>query len=431
MLAITGNRPVPGVLFGITHDLQGGSIIREPRILKVGIGQPRGRAFYCFIHNDRKWYFRMGKKGGDGKFTWQTSAPLATRKEAEAFYRENFKKADIINYPQKLGYFTFTKPAIQDDGTEVFEPDFGAIEANGPMPREIDIVFLNDNPFEGAYQMWTSSELKCKGDGLVAMRLVSMAREQTATEEERAAAFDAEAAGDKYFPILNNCWNGGCRFSKEVMVNGKPQPSPCKPGADVKFQLAMNIRVGGTAYFHTSGYRSISQIWSSLEQIKTLTGGRLAGVPLKMMLRPYKTKHNGQSATQFGVSLEFRAEDVQALRKNLMAQALQFREALGPAPPYPDTRLIANQGLPAAAESEEEDDDHPLGAAAMTDEFYASEEDGEPEPGQQQPAGASSQGAATATETRTQNLSDKLSQEKQKKQPDQGDPKGRKEGDVF
>ncbi len=78
---------------------------------------------------------------------------------------------------------------------------------------------------------------------------------------------------------------------------------------------------------HTTGYRSISQIFSSLYRLKTLTGDRLAGIPLKMVLRPYRTNHNGQAATQYGISLEFRAEDVESLRRNLIDQAFSFGDS--------------------------------------------------------------------------------------------------------
>jgi hypothetical protein len=378
-------------MFGITHETDGSLILREPRILKVGIGLPRGRALNCWIHNDGRWYFRIGVKGSDGKLKFETATPrgLTTRAEAEAFYRDNYKKAELCNYPRKLSFFTFTRPVTSDDGGEVFEPDFEAIEAHGTMPTEIDIVFLDDNPFSGAYQMWSASELRCKGDGVNALRVLSMA----STPEEKALAGEAKAAGEKYFPIMAGCWTGGCPYSKEAVDDrGRPQPSPCKPGGDLKFQLARNIRVGGTAYFHTSGYRSISHIFSSLERIKTLTGGRLAGIPLKMVLRPYKTKHNGQTAVQYGVGLEFRAEDIESLRKNLMEQAFKFRAAIAP----------QRHLLDAPAETViDEGDETPIGAQAIADEFYAaaSEED--------EPSAAPNP-AAAATEAKTAELAEKL-----------------------
>ena len=403
MLQLTGNRPLPGVMFGLTHEADGTPIIREPRILKVGIGLPRGRGLNVWLHNDRRWYFRIARKGPDNKIKFETCDPkgLASRKEAERFYRENYKKAEMVNYPRKLSYFTFTRPVVAEDGGEVFEPDFEAMEAHGPTPTEIDVVFLDDDPFAGAYQMWSTSELKCKGDGRTAMRILSMA----ANDEEKRLAQLAEEAGSKYFPILEGCWTNGCSYSKEFKDDrGRLQPSPCKPGGDLKFQLAQNIRVGGTAYFHTSGFRSISHIFSSLERIKTLTNGRLAGVPLKMVLRPYKTKHDGQTATQYGVGLEFRAEDIKSLRQNLMEQALKFHMVSVEPPPR---RAIESSGGSAALPLIEEGDEEVpiLSAQAIADEFYP---DGVDHDDEEAPPTTASDGAKTATQNTTAELAGKL-----------------------
>ena len=378
-------RPLPGVLFGLTHALDGSPIIREPRILKVGIGLPRGAAVNVWIHTDGKWKVRVGAK--DGK-----TAAFDTRELAEAAYREQLPKAPVCNYPRKIGFFTFTRPVLQQDGSEVFEPDFGAIEAHGPMPTEIDIVFMDSEPFSGSYQMWNSGELKCRGDGVTAMRVTSMAN-----PAQKADADAAVQAGEKYF-AMGPCWTNGCPFAQEQ--NGKG--SPCKPGGDLKFQLARNLRVGGTAYFHTTGYRSISQIFSSLFRINKVAefvGANIAGVPVKMVLRPYKTVHNGQAATQYGVSLEFRAEDVESLKKKLLEQAWGFRQ-LAP----PPVKMIE---APVAESTETDyEDESPLGAAAMAAEFYPEavgddepETDGKPTPSAQ---------AAAATTAKTEDLAGKL-----------------------
>ncbi|MBV9084437.1 MAG: hypothetical protein JOZ62_17315 [Acidobacteriaceae bacterium] len=412
---LMGVRPVPGVLFGITHDRDGSAIVREPRILKVGIGMPRGRGLNVWIHNDKRWYFRMAVKGSDGKVKFEIPhrQGLATRTEAEKFYKDNFSKAAEVNYPRKLGFFTFTRPILADDGTEVFAPDWEAIEAHGPTPTEIDIVFLDDNPFSGAYQMWSTSELRCKGDGINALRVLSMA----ATAQDQRLVEQAKEAGERYFPIIEGCWTHDCPFSKEA--NGRP--SPCKPGGDLKFQLARNIRVGGSAYFHTSGYRSISHIFSSLERIKTLTGGRLAGIPLKMVLRPYKTKHNGQSATQYGVSLEFRAEDIAAVRQNLIDQAFKFRAGIE----APARRLIEAPVAVVGGADEEDDEVPAISAQAMVDEFYADSagiddpaDDFEPPA----PMNAASNSAAAATEAKTQQLAEKLKKSKRQRETQQEAP---------
>ena len=193
-------------------------------------------------------------------------------------------------------------------------------------PTEIDVIFLEDFPFQAAYQMWTSSELRCTGDGENALRSVQMYDDEKKVPEQlREVWKTAKANGDRVFSVVGGCFTCNCPFSKEK--EGKP--APCKPSADLKFQLSRTIRVGGTAFFHTSGYRSIVQLFSAVERIKELTGGRIAGVPLKLVLRSYKTNHGGIAALQSGVSLEFRAEDMESVRKNLIEQAYKFRIAAG------------------------------------------------------------------------------------------------------
>jgi len=375
-------------LYGITHQIDGSPIVREAKLVKVGIGMPKGKSAMVWTESR------------DGKLAWCVSAGyekgkttvtrFASRGEAERHYDATAPKSPECPYPRKISWFTFTRPTA--DGS--FEPDFDAIEAHGPMPSEIDIVFMADDPFAGEYQMWSASELKCHGNGIDAMRVLGLA----ATDEEKALAAEMKAAGQKMFPIIDGCWTRGCPYQKPEVRNGKECPSPCKPSGDLRFQLVRNLRVGGTCYFHTTGYRSISQIFSSLYRIKTLTGGLLVGIPLVMVLRPYKTNHNGQAATQYGVSLEFRADTIEALRKNMIEQALSFRRAIA-APPAM---------LPAGSEDmiEDGDEEQPeaVRAAAMAAEFYPEVED--------RPAAAAASApaakVAAKTEERTAGLRDRM-----------------------
>lgn len=352
---MTSARPIPGVMFGVTHELDGGLIVREPRVLKVGIGLPKGPALAAHIGKDSKWVITKGYKDDNKQV-----AIKATRAEAEETFSRELRNAPICPYPRKLPFFTFSKPGIID-GKEQFLPDFDAIESHGPMPTEIDIVTLDDEPFSGMYQMWSATELKCKGDGVNALRVLSMA-----TAEQKPMAEECARAGEKYFP-LDGCWTAGCPFSRPGRdSSGKETPSPCKPGGDFKFQLACNIRVGGTAYFHTTGFRSISSIFSSLHRVRTLTGGRLMGIPLKMCLRPFRTNHNGQAATHYAVALEFRAPDPVTLSKRLMESVWAF--APGKEKPV---RMIE---APEAA-IEEGEEEAPISAEAMVAEFYPETEE--------------------------------------------------------
>jgi len=390
---ITDSKPKPGILYGITHEESGLPIIREPRVLKVGIGVPQGKAIRVFIHPSGEWYVITGAKKAE-----QKSHRFPSRKDAEHFFHETKGKMPERNFPEKLSFFTFTKP--MQDGS--YEPDFDAIEAHGPVPTEIDIIFMDNDPFRGAYQMWSRTEMQCRGDGINAERLISLA-----TPEEAVIARACADEGQKYFPIVDGCWTRNCRFSKEP---AKGKPSPCKPGGDLKFQLAKNLRVGGVAHFHTTGFRSISQLFSCLYRFKSLTGGGdpergyLVGIPFKFVLRPYTTKKDGQAATQYGVWLEFRAETMEQLQKGLIEQGTRFAAAglrLG-ARQVPVPKLL---DAPQDPIDEGEDDEAPIPAAAMAAEFYP--EAGIDE-GDDQPVATPSDTAAAATQEKTSGLAARL-----------------------
>lgn len=356
-------------LYGITHEIDGQPIIREPRILKVGIGCPKGPAIDVLIR-DGKWWVRTGF--GAGKVT---AFPCENRAHAERRYAEMKPQAPVCPYPRKLDYFTFTRQIA--DGT--FEPDYDAIEAHGEKPGTIDLIFFDDEPLEAAYQYWGASELKCKGDGINAQRVLAMA----ATDAERDAAELAKAGGHRYFPITGGCSLKGCPFAVESTDGrGRPAPPACKPHADLKFQLAKNLRLGGTAYFTTTGRRSISQLFSSLYRFRKVTGGGdpergfLAGIPFQMVLKPFRTNHNGQAGTAFGVSLEFRSSSVEDLLKNMAEQGMKFRSAMArtaPAlleagPAIHQTAALPVEATEAPAELVDPGEEE-IAARAFQDEF--------------------------------------------------------------
>ena len=358
--------PRKNVMIGVTHTREGLPIIHESKVLKVGIGLPRGKAVDLFVNSDGLWCIRQGK-AVSGKLEFKTVAQVKTRAEAEMAFRKAFDEADLCAYPRKIPYFTFLRPVMGRDGTEIYVPDFEATETysfvdqkHPGAPTEIDIIFFDDSPFSGSFSMWSTSELRCTGDGENAARSVAMYDDEKKVPEEfRPAWKAARDAGQRTFGIASACWSCGCPFSKEK--DGKP--SACKPSGDLKFQLSRSIRVGsGTAFFHTSGYRSIIQLFSAVERIKELTGGRIAGIPLKMVLRSHRTNHAGISAVQQNVSIEFRASDMKSIREGLIEQAWKFRQAAG---------LL---GAPAAVHMIEagdpEPEESPMSAQAMTNEFY-------------------------------------------------------------
>jgi len=319
-------------MYGVTHQPTGEPIVVEPKATKVGIGLPKGKAIHAWMDQKRRWCVLVGKD----------VSRFEARNEAMTFYRQAKISGPDRQYPSKVNYFLFHR--ISADGS--FEPDWDAIEAHGPIPTEISIVFTSDDPLDAGYQYWTATERQCMGDGLNADRILSLA----ATDAEQKLAAAAAQKGERTFRIENGCWLRGCRFAKPTMRDGKEFPAPCRARARLVFQLLASPRLGGTAYFDTTGLRSISQLFSCLQIFRTLSGrgdparGFVAGIPLLLVLRPYRTSHNGQASTQYGVSLEFRAESAVDLKRKLIEAGRQFQAEFSD--PGPLDPLDAGAGEP-------------------------------------------------------------------------------------
>jgi len=331
-------------LYGLTHDaVNKRPMVRQVRMLKVGIGFPKGPNIHAFIAPSGEWVIEEGDSKPPKRTKFKTMA------EAKAFYADRRRSVPERKYPSKFPYFTFLRTGM-DGG---FVHDFEAIERHGSMPTEIEIVFLTDTPLEQAMEWWTAAEKKCEGNGIDARRRVDLA----STEEEKKLADTARKAGEQYFPIIDGCHMRGCKYSH----GEKPF---CKPHSRLMFQLAYNPTLGGTAVFDTTGWRSGGNMFSCLHQIRSITGrgdadiGTVAGIPLQMVLRPYRTSHNGQPSTQYGISIQLRASDAQSLVRNVIAKADEFRMLTG-APMLLEAADELGEVIPETIE-----------AKAMEAEFY-------------------------------------------------------------
>jgi len=331
-------------LYGLTHDaVNKRPMVRQVRMLKVGIGFPKGPNIHAFIAPSGEWVIEEGDSKPPKRTKFKTMA------EAKAFYADRRRSVPERKYPSKFPYFTFLRTGM-DGG---FVHDFEAIERHGSMPTEIEIVFLTDTPLEQAMEWWTAAEKKCEGNGIDARRRVDLAK----TDEEKKLADAARKAGEQYFPIIDGCHMRGCQYSR----GDKP---PCKPHSRLMFQLAYNPTLGGTAVFDTTGWRSGGNMFSCLHQIRSITGrgdadiGTVAGIPLQMVLRPYRTSHNGQPSTQYGISIQLRASDAQSLVRNVIAKADEFRMLTG-APMLLEAADELGEVIPETIE-----------AKAMEAEFY-------------------------------------------------------------
>lgn len=391
-------QPLPNVLYGVTHDEQLNPVVRTPRTVKVGIGRPAGKDISVYINLDGKWVVRSGKADG---------ILLATKIEAQRKYREMLKSAPDAAYPTKLAYFTFTK--LGSSG--LFEPDWEAIEKHGPIPTEIDVIFTDDQPLDAAYQMWSANGLQCHGDGINAWRLNALAK----TPQEKALAEAAKAAGQKYFLISEGCYQRGCLFAKQGLS---------KPHARLSFQLVASPRLGGKACFDTTSFRSIANLFSCLQEFRMITGqgnpdrGFVAGIPLKLVLRPHKVHPEGKPpSTAYGVSLEFRAEDVYSMMQRLIESGLNFKRSMMVAPPPvaqiagPVEQVGTIDGVDVTFTDDAAEDDIP--ASAMASEFYP--ESAPDEPVEEPSVNQESSTVAAKTAEKTEELKGKLAEQKARK----------------
>ena len=300
-------RPDFGRLYGITYDpATKEAMVRVQRVLKVGIGIPKGRAIQVFKLNG-DWLIRHGvwekQSGGKDRLVMKTVFRGKVKAEAEAFHNANKEKAAISNRPQKQPFFGFTRRTVVEvDGkpiTEVFEPDFDAIEAHGDCPRRIPVILTSESPLMQEDQWWSATELKCHGDGLMAERVLSLGSSKDEWWDY------AKKENLKMFPYAP-CRLGGCPHAG----------SDCKQHSTLELQLSYARRLGVTAYFSSTGQVTASQLFSSLASIRLpieRLGYSIVGVPMDLVLGSFRANHDGKPSVQPCVSLELTAAGAKAL----------------------------------------------------------------------------------------------------------------------
>lgn len=318
-------RPDRTKLFGVTHSLDGSPIRRQTRSLKIGIGVPSGKDLHVWMRPNGDWAIEVGVYS-DGKRTGGDKKTFKTRSEAEAAYASMYAEAPDRKYPSKLSFFTFLRP--NKDGTG-FVHDFDAIEAHGPMPTSVPIFFTTDQPLATGMEWWSASKLNCWGDGLNALRRIELA----VTPEEKELA--KNPIDEKYFPIIGGCSEGGCGYCQDSTgPTGKVIPRVCKPHSKIVLQLANSPSIGSTTTFDTTGFRSTQQLGSSLTDILEATGqgdpdkGRVAGIPLELVLRPYVAHPGGRKTTLHAVNVEFHpktTDDAKQITQAMIRYANSYR----------------------------------------------------------------------------------------------------------
>ena len=245
------------------------------------------------------------------------------------------------NYPTKLDHFLFLRKKQTAHRVE-WEVDPELTRHYGEQCRELHIMLIDDdieNVFPSSYAWWTATERKCWGDGTSATRRTA-----------------EKLGGQPWSPCGSPCAD---------LASGL-----CKPSGDLRFVLAAFPRLGSVCRTHTCSYRSIRQIHSALEEIQTFTGGRLAGITGKLVVRPEEATYfdrkekRKKTASIWALSFEVEGEDMRKLIANLTENARLFAE----------TRKLLGSGEKVFEVVEDEQERAPEIAA----EFYPGVVNGSP-----------------------------------------------------
>lgn len=240
--------------------------------------------------------------------------------------------------PNKLDHFVFLRKGAK---SLEWEGDTDLIKHYGSECREVMIILLDDeieNVFRTEYAWWSKTEKKCWGDGRAAIRRT-----------------EKNPDGEDWTP----CGDGCPELDKNI----------CKPSGDLYFVLADYPRLGSVCRLHTTSYRSVRQLHSSLEQIRTVTGGRLAGIRCKLVVRPEKASYadpkdagKKKTTTIYALNIELTAQDMQKLLGEMTQYARLFDQ----------TKKLLGNGRKVEYVVEEDPEEER--APDVAQEFYPAEE---------------------------------------------------------
>jgi hypothetical protein len=247
--------------------------------------------------------------------------------------------------PEKLDHFVF----LRKDSKLEWDEDPELMLHYGQACRSFSIILLDDDPenvFRTQLAWWTKTEKKCWGDGRNATRRTEKAPN-----------------GEDWTPCGDACPDR--------------QAKRCKPSGDLYFVLADQPRLGAVCRLHTTSHRSVQQIHSAIEQIRTVTGGRLAGIRVQLAVRPEKATYTDRDGTKkstvvYALNLELSAKGMQKLVDQMTENTKLFES----------TKKLLGDGRRYVIEDEAHEDR----AVEVAQEFHPAEEIAPAAPAIQQPS---------------------------------------------
>jgi hypothetical protein len=207
----------------------------------------------------------------------------------------------VWQVPIKLDHFLVTTLERGKDNNFLRDNSLYARLKFSDKPKEIPIVLLFDSVelnFQSRYVCYVGRTLACSGDG------------------DKAITADRK---------IIEC---PCP-KKEPTYKGSDK---CKMHGCLSCMIRGAGSVGGVWKFRTTGYNSTVGIHSSLMLISTLTGGMLAGIPLKLYIAPKVATNpdDQKSLTIFVVGVTFDG-DIDALQQQtlrIVQRDATFRQRL-------------------------------------------------------------------------------------------------------
>ena len=151
----------------------------------------------------------------------------------------------------------------------------------------------------------------------------------------------------KRFAPWTPCGDDGCPELEKKL---------CKPHGQLRFMIPEQRVVGAVAVFNTTSYESIRRIFSGLTGIANITRGRLAGLKLRLVLKPGQTRYRDDKGTAktsnaFFAHVEFRASDHEKMLQEMLEQsyeldrlaAAQERQLIGPGRTHPGVVTLTEE----------------------------------------------------------------------------------------
>lgn len=267
--------------------------------------------------------------------------------------------------PKKLDHFLIT--TVQRDAAGRLLPDTDLmarlIKPEGGSLTEIPVRLLYDDVdlnFQTRYACYRGNRCWCTGDGEVASRLTG--------------------ENGNYQPVPCPCER------QDPLYQGQDK---CKIMGTLQVLIEGVDRIGGVWKFRSTSWNTVTGILSSLALFKTITGGPLAGIPLRMVLSPKTVTipTSGQSMVVYVVSLEYRGPETQLVELGyaIARKRLEHRVKMEQIEAEARKMLVAPQAEPVEEQAE-------TGAEFYPDGFLA--DAAETKPG----ATPASKGAAPDTD---------------------------------